>query len=71
MPHQPKLTPQLHSIIKSFKNALKRYFNNYQYKQTAKESQTMNFYEEAKKAETEERNLFKALELYTKAIENG
>jgi hypothetical protein len=53
MPYHPELTPQLHTIIKAFKMTLKRYFNNYPQKRAPKETPSMNFYEEAKKAETE------------------
>ena len=61
----PELTPQLHVIIKAFKLALKRYFS---ISQTKRAPQIISYYEEAKKAETSERHLVRALELYTKAI---
>jgi hypothetical protein len=55
-------------MIKAFKLALKRSFSSNQSKRA---SQAVGYYEEAKKAETSERNLVRALELYTNAIENG
>lgn len=66
---------QIITLIKTFKTALKRYFSKDScdkkkpYKYT--ESSEGGYYEEAKFAETGERDLIKALGLYIKAIEHG
>ena len=52
MSNKPEIPYQLRNLIKAFKTALKKYFNNFERKRSLKDTEVINYYEEAKKAET-------------------